>query len=228
MTTMEKVRTLTLNFVYPEEVTSWEGVSANIVIRDITSPKKPVSIVVWGTNQLANALETMSFGVVNPSGLASYSISLELARDGSSLFSCSDYLFNIYWKDTDAENKGAPEQGTIYLNSPGILAVQPLILLKYPYPAVITLKLTEISESGASGDLLSESKFLEGSPRPFYVRYDKDNVKPGQRYKLTGSIKFANLEHSVRPVQRHHVLKPTRPTVSFGSPVITEHQTQPS
>ncbi|MCX7078745.1 MAG: YbaY family lipoprotein [Pseudomonas sp.] len=223
MQTMERSNTLTLNFVYPEEVTSWEGVSANLIIRDITLAESPVSIVVWGTNQLANALETMSFDVVNPSGLARYSISLELARDGSSLFSYSEHSFNIYWKDTDATDNSVREQKILYLDSPGTLAVENLAMFKFPYPAdsVITLKLTEISETGVPGDLLSESKFLEGSPRPFYVRYDTDKAKPGQRYKLTGSISRGKDkgEDGAHPLRSIYVLKPAQPTVSFGSAV---------
>ncbi|MFW0754648.1 YbaY family lipoprotein [Pseudomonas sp. H11T01] len=221
--TMDKVKTLTLNFVYPQEVISWEGMSANLVIRDITSAENPVSIVAWGTNQLANALETMSFDVVNPTGLARYSMSLELARDGASLFSCSEHLFNIYWKDTDATDNSVREQKTIYLDSPGTLTVENLAMFRYPYPAdsVITLKLTEISETGAPGDLLNESKFLQGSPRPFYVRYDTDKVKPGQRYKLTGSISRGKDkgEDGAHPLRSLYVLKPAQPTVSFGSAV---------
>jgi hypothetical protein len=228
--TMEKVKTLTLNFVYPQEVISWEGVSANLVIRDVTSAENPVSIVVWGTNQLANALESMSFDIVNPSGLARYSISLELARDGSSLFNCSEHLFNIYWKDTDANDNSALEQKTIYLDSPGTLTVENLAIFLFPYPAdsVITLKLTEISETGAPGDLLSENKFLKSSPRPFYVCYDTGKAKPGQRYKLTGSISRGKDkgEDGAHPLRSIYVLKPAQPTVSFGSAVTSAHQGQ--
>lgn len=207
---------LTLDFVYPYELASWEGVSANLKLRDMSSNEDPTSVIVWGTNQLPKALKTLAFDVPDTQDITRYALTLEVMLNDTPLFHCLDYKFLVPW-DELAEDELSYAQQTIYLDAPGLLVVTGLAgdFFGHPADAIRTLNLIEISDSGVPGMIISSNEFPFQTPPPLHFRYEADKVKSGQRYRIEGWVN--NRNHRVSSVRGTFFLKSAPLDIAFGA-----------
>jgi hypothetical protein len=183
--------TITAKLHLPTDYNLPEACDINIKIVNTTTTSTPSTLGVWGTNQCpAEFPWSFTFNIDSDTTEVGdkYSMHVNMKHESTNLLLDIEHTFR--WG-------GGNQEIDIHLSPVGYISVRKTFMpmIDFPVDSKLTVKLSEKAIDRESEIVANEGSTLTASTQPFYVRYNPQDIKPGQRYRLSGLFEIHNGKH---------------------------------